>query len=187
MIMIKTSFDFPHGISRRGLHWYTWTTWSIFIYIIYCIKKVLNISFTIWLIGSSVDPVSNKKVSYICNQNYINNLINLKIQQKLCTKAYHIICSLCRSTHVESNKIRFSILRFLCDLLWFFKHHIIYSLCRSTHVESNKIEFFILWFLCDLLWFFKDSVTVANHGYCTTPPSKTAPEGKVDGFEKFRG
>ena len=26
------------------------------------------------------------------------------------TKAYHIICSLCRSTHLESNTIRFSIL-----------------------------------------------------------------------------
>jgi hypothetical protein len=48
-------------------------------------------------------------------------LINLKLQQKLCTKVHHIICSLCRSTHVESNKIRFSILRFFCDLLCFLK------------------------------------------------------------------
>ena len=40
---------------------------------------------------------------------------------KNCTKAYHIICSLCRSTHLESNTIWFSILWFFCDLLWFFK------------------------------------------------------------------
>jgi len=37
------------------------------------------------------------------------------------TKSYHIICSLCRSTHLESNTIEFSILWFFCDLLWFFK------------------------------------------------------------------
>ena len=47
--------------------------------------------------------------------------IDLKLQQKNCTKAYHIICSLCRSTHLESNTIWFSILWFFCDLLWFFK------------------------------------------------------------------
>ena len=40
---------------------------------------------------------------------------------KNCTKTYHIICSLCRSTHLESNTIEFSILWFFCDLLWFFK------------------------------------------------------------------
>jgi hypothetical protein len=40
---------------------------------------------------------------------------------KKCTKAYRIICSLCRSTHSKSNTARFSILRFFCDLLWFFK------------------------------------------------------------------
>ena len=43
------------------------------------------------------------------------------IAVKKCTKAYHIIYSLCRSTHLESNTIRFSILWFFCDLLWFFK------------------------------------------------------------------
>ena len=36
-------------------------------------------------------------------------------------KAYHIICSQCRSTHLESNTIEFSILWFFCDLLWFFE------------------------------------------------------------------
>ena len=44
-----------------------------------------------------------------------------KATAKKYTKAYHIICSLCRSTHLESNTIGFSILWFLCDLLWFFK------------------------------------------------------------------
>ena len=43
------------------------------------------------------------------------------IAVKKCTKAYHIIRSLCRSTHLESNTIKFSILWFFCDLLWFFK------------------------------------------------------------------
>ena len=33
------------------------------------------------------------------------------------TKSYHIIYSLCRSTHLESNTIGFSILWFFCDLL----------------------------------------------------------------------
>ena len=47
--------------------------------------------------------------------------IDLKLQQKKHTKAYYIICSLYRSTHLESNTIRFSILWFVCDLLWFFK------------------------------------------------------------------
>ena len=47
--------------------------------------------------------------------------IDLKLQQKKYTKSYNIICSLCRSTHFESNTIRFSILWFFCDLLWFFK------------------------------------------------------------------
>ena len=37
------------------------------------------------------------------------------------TKEYHIICLLCKSTHLESNTIGFSILWFFCDLLWFFK------------------------------------------------------------------
>ena len=44
-----------------------------------------------------------------------------KATAKKYTKAYHIIRSLCRSTHLESNTIGFSILWFLCDLLWFFK------------------------------------------------------------------
>ena len=43
------------------------------------------------------------------------------IAVKNCTKAYHIICLLCRSTHLESNTIWFSILWFFCDLLWFFE------------------------------------------------------------------
>ena len=47
--------------------------------------------------------------------------IDLKLQQKKYTKTYHIICSLCRSTHLESNTIGFSILWYFCDLLWFFK------------------------------------------------------------------
>jgi hypothetical protein len=42
------------------------------------------------------------------------------LQQKLYTKAYHIIYSLYRSTYVESHKIGFSILWFFY-LLWFFK------------------------------------------------------------------
>jgi hypothetical protein len=50
------------------------------------------------------------------------------------------------------------------------KHTILCSLCRSTHLESNTIGFFILWFFCDLLWFFK-----------------TALEGNLTGFGKFRG
>jgi hypothetical protein len=36
---------------------------------------------------------------------------------KIYNKTYHIICSLCRSTHSKSNTVGFSILRFLCDLL----------------------------------------------------------------------
>ena len=36
-------------------------------------------------------------------------------------EAYHIICSLCSPTHLESNTIGFFILRFFCDLLWFSK------------------------------------------------------------------
>ena len=39
-----------------------------------------------------------------------------KATAKKNTKAYHIICSLCRSTHLKSNIIRFSILWFF---LWF--------------------------------------------------------------------
>jgi len=38
------------------------------------------------------------------------------------TKAYHIIYLLCSYAHVESNRIRFYILWFLCNLLWFFKY-----------------------------------------------------------------
>ena len=43
------------------------------------------------------------------------------IAVKTCTEAYHIICSLCSSTHLESNTIGFFILWFFYDLLWFFK------------------------------------------------------------------
>ena len=43
------------------------------------------------------------------------------ITVKKCTEVYHIICSLCGSTHLESNTIGFLILWFFCDLLWFFK------------------------------------------------------------------
>jgi hypothetical protein len=39
---------------------------------------------------------------------------------KNCTKAYHILCSLYRSTHLESNTIVFFVLWFFCDLLCFF-------------------------------------------------------------------
>ena len=48
--------------------------------------------------------------------NYRKN-IYLNLQQKFCMKANHIICLLCGSTHVESNKIGFSIFGFFCDLL----------------------------------------------------------------------
>jgi hypothetical protein len=71
--------------------------------------------------------------------------IDQNLQQKLYTKAYHIICSLCRSTHVESIQFGFSILWFFYDLLWFFKD--------ST--EINKKE--------------KDKTTVI----VAKPPSKT--------------
>jgi hypothetical protein len=37
------------------------------------------------------------------------------------SKAYHIIYSICRFTHLESNTIRFFILWFFCDLLCFFQ------------------------------------------------------------------
>jgi len=43
------------------------------------------------------------------------------IAKKNCIKTYHIIYSLCSSAHVEFNKIRFVILWFFYDLLWFFK------------------------------------------------------------------
>ena len=33
--------------------------------------------------------------------------MDLKLQQKNYIKAYHIICSLCRSTYVESKKLDF--------------------------------------------------------------------------------
>ena len=48
--------------------------------------------------------------------NYRKN-IYLNLQQKIYTKAYHIIWSLCISTHIESNKIGFSIFGFFFDLL----------------------------------------------------------------------
>ena len=44
------------------------------------------------------------------------------IAVKKCTKAYHIICSKRRSTHLESNTIEFSILWFFYNLLWFCKY-----------------------------------------------------------------
>ena len=56
-----------------------------------------------------------------CRYELFALIANLNLQQKICTKAYHIICSLYRSTHVEFNKIRFTIFGFFCDLLWFFK------------------------------------------------------------------
>jgi len=40
----------------------------------------------------------------------LKKYIDLKLQQKKYTKAYLIICSLCSSTHLESNTIGFSIL-----------------------------------------------------------------------------
>ena len=44
-----------------------------------------------------------------------------KTTEKICTKVYHIIYSIRRSTYVEFKKIRFSLLWFFGDLLWFFK------------------------------------------------------------------
>jgi hypothetical protein len=81
------------------------------------------------LLDSTWVDLHNKHIIwYVLVQNFCYSfkfigkiLINLKLQQKLCTKAHHIICSLCRSTHVKSNKIEFSILRFFYDLLPFFK------------------------------------------------------------------
>jgi hypothetical protein len=48
--------------------------------------------------------------------------MDLKLHTKNCTKEFHIICLLGRSTHLKSNAIWFSILWFFCDLLWFFKN-----------------------------------------------------------------
>jgi hypothetical protein len=47
-----------------------------------------------------------------CNYELIIKNINLKLQQKFCTKSYHIISLLYRSSHVESSKIGFLILLF---------------------------------------------------------------------------
>ena len=58
------------------------------------------------------------------------------VQQKIYTKTYHIIYSLCRSTHVESNKIEFSILWFFCYLLWFFKDS-----AKINKKEKDKTAF----------------------------------------------
>ena len=56
-----------------------------------------------------------------CSYKLITENIYLKLRQNIYTKVYHIICSLRRSTYVEFNKIRFSILWFFGNLLWFFK------------------------------------------------------------------
>jgi hypothetical protein len=45
---------------------------------------------------------------------------NLKLQQKICTKTFHIVCSLCRTTNLKSNTFWFFILWFFCDFVWFF-------------------------------------------------------------------
>ena len=82
------------------------------------------------------------------------------------TKAYHIICSLCRSTHLESNTIRFSILWFFCDLLWFFKtdlggnltgfgkfrgwyrrFHSLGGYVDQPHSWGSDIDFFLYFFI----------------------------------------
>jgi len=71
--------------------------------------------------------------------NYIYELFLLIIEKhrfkakKICTKVYHIIYSLCRSTHQESNKIEFFILCFSYDLLWFFK-----DLAEINKKEKDK-------------------------------------------------
>jgi hypothetical protein len=77
------------------------------------------------------------------NRNYSYELFQLiteknrsNLQQKLYAKTYYIICLLCRPTHMESNKIRFFILWFLCDLLWFFK-----DLAEINKKEKDKIAF----------------------------------------------
>ena len=91
---------------------------------------------------------------------------------KNCTKAYHIICSLCRSTHLESNTIWFSILWFFCDLLWFFKtdlggnltgfgkfrgwyrrFHSLGGYVDQPHSWGGDIDFFRLNFGWKLRWF----------------------------------
>ena len=68
------------------------------------------------------------------------------IAVKKYTKSYHIICSLCRSTHLESNTIRFSILWFFYDLLWFFKTDLSCNLIGFG--KFGDINRFIVWELC---------------------------------------
>ena len=98
------------------------------------------------------------------------------IAVKNCTKSYHIICSLCRSTHLESNTIWFSILWFFCDLLWFFKtdlggnltgfgkfrgwyrrFHSLGGYVDQPHSWGGDIDFFHLiyiwlWSVCNRAW-----------------------------------
>jgi hypothetical protein len=64
---------------------------------------------------------------------------------------------------VESNKIRFSILWFFYDLLWFFKYS----------AKINKKD--------------KTAIIVANHCYCSKTTVKNRPEGKIDGFDSLWG
>ena len=67
-----------------------------------------------------------------------------KAAAKKYIKAYYIIRSLCRSTHLESNTIRFSILWFFCDLLWIYKTilGVIWMVLESSR---GDIDHFIVW------------------------------------------
>ena len=68
----------------------------------------------------------------------------LKLQQKNYIKVYHIIYSLRKYTHVESNQICFSILWFFCDLLWFFKNSVKINIKKGIKTAamwaSNRSE-----------------------------------------------
>ena len=76
--------------------------------------------------------MNNRKCSYeLFTEKHIS-----KATVKMYTKAYYIICSMCRSTLVESNKIGFSILWFFCDLLWFFKDS-----AKINKKEKDKTAF----------------------------------------------
>jgi hypothetical protein len=72
-----------------------------------------------WLIHHKSFTIIGREAAAM-NSLYKNT--HLRLQQKLCTKAYHIICSLCRFIHVKSNAIEFFFLWFFYDLLWFFKY-----------------------------------------------------------------
>jgi hypothetical protein len=63
------------------------------------------------------------------------------IAVKKCTKAYHIICSLCRSTDLESNTIEFFILWIFRDLQRFFKFALGGNLTRFEKIQGMIYTF----------------------------------------------